>query len=258
MNPTRTCLVCDGDGVVVVKPVGRPRLDGTGRLRWRWCPRCEARGWVYAGRGRPAAEAAASASVGFAVRRVARLERGREFYRRWRDGETHPAIGASCDPPISRERVRQLIYEATPSWEVALTHQLGAARGRLRAFVRSGTIPVERDCWVCGTTTTTASATAASPTCELHRDRPETAHISNALRLVCDINGRRELHRRAPSVRPVLGLAGTNAGQRWVVPGSNVDRVIVEAVENDWPLLDHLPVEVVDRVRARIAVRCAP
>lgn len=183
-----------------------------------------------------------------------RREDGRQLYERWRDGETYAEIGVSID--LSRERVRQLIYREVPPWEIKLTHQLHLARGRLRAFVNRGTIPVQRECWICGTAidSTGSSRSADNPTCLRHRDRRETGFISNQMRLVVNSNGRRDAHRTAPSQGPIQGT-GHMLGTRHVVRGSHVDDVICEAIEQGWPILDLLPPELVEQGREHLRER---
>lgn len=251
MSDAKLCPKCDGDGVVPLVPRGRPTGDGRAafllRGHWKFCPQCDARGWVYLRPGRRKGKRASRHGQ-------VQDRRGVEFYQRWRDGESQPAIAASLDPPLTRERVRQLIYRDTPKWLIDLTHRLHAARSRQRDFVANGALPITRDCWVCGTPTIGDGRITTWATCPRHRDRADTGYISNALKLVCNIDGRHDRHREAPSqARHRTTGNGANHGMRWLIRGSKTDLAIREAIEKGWPLVEYLPPEVVASALANAA-----
>jgi hypothetical protein len=149
---------------------------------------------------------------------------------------------------VTRERVRQVLTEFYGSGLIRLARQRVQARNRLRAYVESDRAvgSVVTECYVCGGTTRTPAfhGPVAFPLC------PDHQSIRGALMTMLDPvrhDKHRELVERYHG-RVRGAVAGANLGKRWLVKGSQMERLCTEAYEKGWPLFARLPASVQEQV----------
>lgn len=167
------------------------------------------------------------------------------------DGLPYEEIGERFG--LTRERVRQIFVDWYGHGLIGLVKHRRRARARLANYVEKGD---RWPCLVCGAPTKCYLTTPVKhPFCAAHGSHD----IYPSIILTIDAH-RHEKHREigerrhlAETGRPRVVRGRTNRGQRWMIRGSKMWRLVAEAIENDWPFLDRLPPEIVDRVRAQMA-----
>ena len=166
-------------------------------------------------------------------------ERNRAIAERWLHGsEAYERIGA--DHGMSRENVRLIVVAQLGRAVMRLRRRRDEARKRCEQ--RRDHPPLR--CAVCG-----GPVTGRYPDAKVRLCHEHTAH-ARAIRYLID-SERHQLQQAAiarnrglPEPKPTSDGPWENRARRWVGVGSTNDRLIREAIEHGWPLLDRLPADV--------------
>lgn len=175
----------------------------------------------------------------------------------WLDAETLEEVATKFG--CSRERVRQLCDAQLPRWEIVLHKRRVQARRKLRSFVEA--TPKEqtlRDCIVCG------HAFMAFRSSDGWRRSCSRSHRQVFQKLALHLPDYREKHRgyvaqrnltqgatrylRESAARVLDGTVGYHG--RWLIEGSEVQAMAREAYRNGWPIVQLLPSEIQEQLRA--------